>query len=150
MAKEIERKFLVTSDDYKRIAHKRIKIAQAYIHSGNNGVVRVRLADDRAFLTVKSRNKGMTRDEWEFEIPIADARQMLGMAVGRVIEKTRHVVPYEGFTWEVDEFHGALAPLVIAEVEVPAEDCSPTLPSFVGTEVTGNPDYYNSVLALGQ
>ena len=88
-----------------------------------------------------------SRVEIEFEVDMADAREMLKLALGTIIDKTRYLVPYEGYLWEVDEFHGARQGLVVAEVELPSADIMPPLPSFVGQEVTGDPLYYNSSLA---
>ncbi len=105
----------------------------------------MRIKDDKAFLTVKGRNNGAVRDEWEYEIPVADARDMLERcADGAVITKTRYIVPFEGWIWEVDEFHGHNEGLIVAEIELPSADSPFRVPLFVGKEVTGNPAYYNS------
>lgn len=147
MAKEIERKFLVTSSAYRLMAMKSVHIVQAYLCRDPRSTVRVRIADSNAFLTVKGRNDGAVRDEWEYEIPVEDARQMIERcATGTVIEKTRHIVCHEGFRWEVDEFGGSLSGLVVAEIELDSADRSFPLPTFVGEEVTGDPRYYNSSL----
>lgn len=147
MAKEIEHKFLVKSDNYRLMANAAHRIAQGYISRRPEGTVRVRILDDRAFLTVKGKNDGLVRDEWEYEIPLADAAEMLDRTCeGKSLEKTRYIVDYEGFIWEVDEFHGAREGLVVAEVEVPSADTVFPLPPFVGEEVTGDPAYYNSNL----
>lgn len=148
MAKETERKFLVRDLSFIDLATDRIVIRQGYISRRKEGVVRVRLWNDRAFLTIKGANRGATRDEWEYEIPAEDARDMLSRcAEGRVIEKVRYIVPFEGYTWEVDQFQGCHKGLTVAEVEVASEAEQPPLPSFVGEEVTGDPSYYNSNLA---
>lgn len=148
MAKEIERKFLVNGHDYRNMAVKSTHIMQGYLLTELRATVRVRLRGERAYLTVKGPNIGSVRDEWEYEIPVDDARQMLSeCAVGSVIDKERFEVPYEGHVWEVDEFHGHYEGLVVAEVEIADEGVQPTLPSFVGREVTGNTRYYNSVMA---
>lgn len=147
MAKEIEHKFLVKDDSYRSLARCSHEITQAYVARMERGVVRVRILDERAYITLKSRNTGMSRDEWEYEIPVADAREIVArLTDGNVIRKTRYVVDYEGYVWEVDEFHGNLQGLVVAEVEVPSEDCCPALPPFIGREVTGERRFYNSVL----
>lgn len=109
--------------------------------------VRVRIAGDRAFLTVKGVNDGAVRDEWEYGIPLGDARQIVARcASGAIIEKTRWLVDFGGFRWEVDEFHGDNSGLVVAEIELPSADTPFDLPPFVGKEVTGDPRYYNSSL----
>lgn len=147
MAKEIERKFLVTSGSYLTMAAGRIDIVQAYLNRDPRATVRVRIAGDRAFLTVKGVNDGAVRDEWEYGIPLGDARQIVARcASGAIIEKTRWLVDFGGFRWEVDEFHGDNSGLVVAEIELPSADTPFDLPPFVGKEVTGDPRYYNSSL----
>lgn len=147
MAKEIERKFLVTSPAYRRIAIKSVHILQAYLCRDPRSTVRIRIAGHQAYLTVKGRNDGAVRDEWEYEIPVEDARLMIDRcASGTVIEKTRHIVFHEGFRWEVDEFAGSRNGLVVAEIELDSADRAFPLPPFVGEEVTGDPRYYNSSL----
>ncbi len=147
MAKEIERKYLVTNDSYKAKAINAINIKQGYISRKKEGTVRVRIKGDKAFLTIKGANKGIVRNEWEYEIPVMQAEEMLSsVCEGNIIDKTRYIIPYNGFTWEVDEFHGRLAPLVIAEVELPSADSKPSLPDFIGNDVSSDPKYYNSNL----
>lgn len=147
MAKEIERKFLVTSETYKEMASNATNIKQAYLNRNPDATVRVRVRNGRAWLTVKGRNRGMVRDEWEYEIPSEDAEAMIERcAQGTVIDKTRFLVPFGGFTWEVDEFHGVHDGLTVAEIELPSPDTEFSLPPFVGEEVTGDPRYYNSNL----
>ncbi|MDE6301296.1 MAG: CYTH domain-containing protein [Muribaculaceae bacterium] len=144
MAKEIERKFLVISNDYRNQCIVVRNIEQGYLNRDPDRTVRVRIVDERAFLTVKTRNKGSVRDEWEYEIPETDARKMLKKACTGVIIKRRFIVPGSGgLTWEVDEFISPLAP-TIAEVELPCEASSVELPSWVGQEVTGDERFYNS------
>ena len=147
MSKEIERKFLVVGDAYREMACNKKEIIQGYLSRDIEATVRVRIIDGRAFLTVKSKNEGMVRNEWEYEIPVNDAREMLDLCCkGPVLRKTRYLVEYSGFTWEVDEFHGDRAGLIVAEVELDDASINPPLPSFVGNEVTGNKAYYNSNL----
>lgn len=147
MAQEIERKYLVTDDTYKTMAHSSSHIMQAYVAREERGVVRVRIKDDRAYLTVKSRNNGMRRDEWEYEIPLDDARQIMErISDGNVIDKIRYYVDFEGYTWEVDAFMGHLEGLCVAEIELPSEDVTFAIPPFIGREVTGQRRFYNSVL----
>ncbi len=146
MGKEIERKYLVKDDSYIRMAEKCLSLAQGYLSRDPLRTVRVRLCDDKAFLTVKGKTIGATRDEFEYEIPFADGERLLEMCEGRVIRKKRYVVNFGDFIWEVDRYEADLSPLVTAEVELPTEETVFELPGFVGKEVTGNPKYYNSNL----
>lgn len=147
MAKETERKYLVKDDTFRTMATASHHIVQGYISRRREGTVRVRIKDNDAFLTVKGCNNGITRMEWEYGINVEDAREMLShVCEGTPLEKIRHIVPFEGFIWEVDEFLGSLAPLVVAEVELAAPSVIPPLPPFVGKEVSDDPAYYNSNL----
>lgn len=146
MGKEIERKFLVVDESFKSLATSSGRISQGYLSDNPDRVVRVRIYGDRGYLTVKSRNVGAERKEWEFEIPADEAAEMLAICC-RVVEKTRYIVPADnGLKWEVDVFGGRNEGLVVAEIELPAPDTRFERPSFVGEEVTGNPAYYNSNL----
>ena len=148
MAKEIELKFLVTDRTFVNIATSHSRIRQCYLSDSPDATVRIRLKDDNAYITVKGRNHGCVRDEWEYEIPAQDALEMAEhLSHGLAIDKTRYIVPYKGYVWEVDEFHGNHEGLIIAEVEMPSANCTPELPPFIGKEVTGDPQYYNSSLA---
>lgn len=148
MSQEIERKFLVADPAAAFAAAVESSfIAQGYLSTRKEATVRLRLRNNRAYLTIKSPNRGAVRGEWEYEIPAEDARQMLSLCQTAVISKTRHIVPYEGHTWEVDEFHGPLSPLVLAEVELAADNEPVVLPPWLGKEVTTNPAYFNSTLA---
>lgn len=147
MPKEIERKFLVKDSSYLAVSSASHHIIQAYLARTDRGVVRVRIKDEDAYLTVKSRNTGMSRDEWEYPIPLGDAQSMIErVSEGGLIDKTRYIIPFEGYVWEVDAFHGHLEGLVVAEVELPDEGVCPPLPPFIGLEVTGERRFYNSVL----
>lgn len=147
MAKEIERKFLVKSTAYRDLSVEQHTILQGYLNRDADATVRVRICDGIAFLTIKGRNHGIIRDEWEYAIPDKDGREMLERcAKGNIIEKTRYIVHSGGFRWEIDEFHGIHDGLVVAEIELPAENTDFDLPEFIGEEVTGNPQYYNSNL----
>ena len=145
---EIERKFLVRSSDYKRLAHKSYRIKQGYICSGGGKTVRVRQRDDQGFLTIKgpSPDGGLSRYEFEREIPVDDAKAMLTLCRGGLIEKTRYLIPFAGHTFEVDEFHGANDGLIFAEVELGSADEAFEKPDFLGPEVTGNSHFYNKHL----
>lgn len=151
MSKETEYKFLVTDDSYKSMATERIRIEQGYITKRPEGTTRVRIWGGEAFLTIKGANRGATRDEWEYPIPVKDACEMLERVCEEgIIQKTRWIVPYMGYKWEVDEFHGHLDGLTIAEVELPDSNTplsKVTLPGFAGKNVTGDPQYYNSNLS---
>ena len=125
MAAEIERKFLVTGDAWQRGATRCSVIRQAYLAGTDGATVRVRIKDDKeATLTVKSANSGSNRREFEYPIPLEDARELMQMRTGAVIEKRRHEIPAEGLCWEVDAFEGAHQGLVLAEVELAGEDAA--------------------------
>lgn len=149
MSKEIERKFLVRSSEYRDLAIQKKEMMQGYLSLDPDATVRVRIVDEEAFITVKSRNKGAVRNEWEYTIPVDEGTEMLKTCCkSRLIEKTRYIVEAgDGLKWEIDEFHGSLDGLVVAEIELPEEDYPVILPEFVGKEVTGDPRYYNSSLA---
>ena len=148
MALEIERKFLVVSDAYRELASEVHTIEQGYICRVPNGIVRVRVLDERAFITVKTRKVGIVRYEWEYEIPVAEAREMLAKVCGgSSVSKRRYIVPTaDGRRWEIDEFGGKHAGLVVAEIELPSENAPFERPGFIGGEVTGDARYYNSNL----
>ena len=148
MAKEIERKFLVSGDGWRSAVETKAFLKQAYVASMDDRSLRVRILDGkRARLTIKIGRASITRDEFEYDIPVADAEELLESAIGIVIEKTRHRVPHEGFVWEVDVFSGTHRGLVIAEVEMTSETDSPALPAWLGREVTGDFRYSNQALA---
>jgi len=146
---EIERKFLVVDDSYKQLSYGSFHIVQGYICSERGRTVRVRIRDDRAYLTIKgpSENGGLSRYEFEREIPLEDGRQMMQLCEPGIIDKTRWLVKSGNHTFEVDEFHGANEGLVVAEVELAYEDEPFKKPHFIGKEVTGDRRYYNSQLA---
>ena len=146
MGLEIERKYLVVGE-YKHLAHNSMHLIQGYIASGKR-TVRVRVSDDGAWLTIKgpSLNGGLSRYEWEKEIDVKEAMELLQLAEGAVIDKVRYYVDYEGHTIEVDEFHGDNEGLVMAEIELQLEDERVVLPKWLGREVTGEKRFYNSHL----
>lgn len=146
MAREIERKFLLRDDGWRPLAARRRRMSQAYIARGEGLSVRVRISDEEAWLNIKSGGLEAARDEFEYVIPIADARALLARAPGPAIEKTRHYVPHAGFEWEVDEFHGANDGLIVAEIELNEEGQSFPVPSWIGREVTAFERYYNVML----
>ena len=148
MAKEIERKFLVANDDWRDLATSKTPMRQAYIVTMNDRSVRVRTRNDAsAQVTIKIGQNSRVRDEFEYTIPIAEAEEMISLAVGNVIEKVRYTVEYNGFVWEIDAYEGAYLGLVIAEVELSDENDEPPLPDWVGREVTGDRRYSNQSLA---
>ena len=148
MALEIERKFLVKDDSYKRMAYHASRIAQGYICSSRGRTVRVRIRDDKGYLTIKgpSDQQGLGRYEWEKEIPLGEAQELMKLCEPGMIDKTRYLVRSGKHVFEVDEFYGENEGLTIAEVELESEDESYEKPDFVGDEVTGDVRYYNSFL----
>lgn len=146
MATEIEHKFLVKNDGYTKMATASYRIRQGYLCRDPERTVRLRVKEDRGYLTVKGRNIGASRDEFEYEIPLHDAEKMLGMCLPPLLEKIRYIVPFGGHIWEVDEFGGSRTGLVTAEIELSSEKEDYAVPEFVGEDITGNPAYYNSNL----
>jgi CYTH domain-containing protein len=145
MAQEIERKFLVQSDEWRALA-KATSYRQGYLSSAKERVVRVRTIDDQGFLTIKGINEGLTRLEFEYDIPLADADSLLELCEKPLIEKNRSKIDLDGLTWEVDEFFGDNAGLIVAEVELESEEQAFEKPSWIGEEVSGDPRYFNSNL----
>jgi adenylate cyclase len=148
MAIEIERKFLVAEDGWRSLVTASKKLRQGYLASSGGVTVRVRTIDDHhGFITIKSGGSALARAEFEYEVPVADARQMLGYCRGAQIEKVRHSLDLAGGDWVVDEFRGRHDGLVLAEVELESPTAPLEKPSWLGDEVTGDPQYYNSSLA---
>ncbi|MBD3868053.1 MAG: CYTH domain-containing protein [Acidobacteria bacterium] len=145
MGKEIERKFLVSGDDWRSLG-KAIRYRQGYLSSTKERVVRVRTIDDSGFLTIKGITEGLSRLEFEYDIPADDAGSLLDLCEKPLIEKTRTKIPIGELVWEVDEFFGDNAGLIVAEVELEDESQSVDLPSWIGEEVSGDPRYFNSNL----
>ena len=145
MATEIERKFLVR-DRSVLVGSVGIRYQQAYLSTDPERTVRVRRAGDHAFLTIKGVSRGAARAEFEYEIPVADAGELLALCPGSGIAKTRHRLEHGGRTWEIDVFEGDNAGLVVAEVEIPSEDAIVAIPDWAGDEVTDDPRYYNANL----
>ncbi len=146
---EIERKFLVLSKDFKRQAYDKKHIKQGFLNSDKERVVRIRLTDEKGFLTIKgiSNNSGTSRFEWEKEISKTDAEQLFNLCEKGIIEKYRYLVKAENHTYEIDEFLGENQGLTIAEIELNHENETFEKPHWLGEEVTGNPKYYNSNLS---
>lgn len=151
MGKEIERKFLVNGNSYRDMACHSQHIRQGYLNTNPDSTVRIRIKDSHGYITVKGRTTGITRNEWEYEIPLADAEEMLERLCGaQVIDKVRYVVNHGNLQWEIDEFHGSLEGLVLAEVELPDETYAiDKFPDFIGREVSDDPRYFNSALIMG-
>ena len=148
MASEIERKFLVRGE-YKSYVSSKISIVQGYLSSAPERNVRIRIQGDTGYITIKGagNRSGLTRFEWEKEIPLADARALINICEPGLIEKTRHIIPEaSGLFFEVDEFHGANEGLILAEIELPSEDHPFQKPGWLGPEVSGDLRYYNSML----
>ena len=144
---EIERKFLVLDDSYKSMAIGKHTIEQGYLCKDPDKTVRVRIWDDKGFLTIKSAagQNGFSRFEWEREIDLKDAEELMQLALPGKIEKTRWIIPVaDGLNWEIDEFHGRLEGRVLAEIELSSEQQPYEKLPCIGDEVTGNPAYYNA------
>lgn len=147
MGVEIERRFLVQGDAWRTMVTATHRLRQGYLAREDGVAVRIRVSDTMARLTIKGPG-GLVRPEFEYAIPAAEAEEMLTLlCAGRSLAKTRHDVPIDGLVWEVDVFEGPLAGLVIAELELPDGAHAPTLPPWVGREITGDARYANAALA---
>jgi len=148
MPQEIERKFLV-KEGYKQFAFTNTRINQGYLSSAPERIVRVRINGEKGFITIKgiSNATGVSRFEWEKEIPVNEARELLALCEPAIIDKTRYLVQVGEFTFEVDEFYGDNAGLVIAEIELSSEEELFDKPKWLGQEVTGEKRYFNSKLS---
>ena len=146
---EIERKFLV-SGPFRQDSRGSVVTRQCYINNQGGRTVRVRIAGERAYLTIKgpSFDDGLSRFEWETEIPVADAEKLMLLRVSSIVEKKRHYIPFGGHTFEVDEFFGDNEGLIVAEVELGSVDEEFARPDWLGEEVTGDRRYYNAALAV--
>lgn len=145
---EIERKYRVTDTSYRTQATRCTCYRQGYLSATPTATVRIRIAGDQAFITIKGTTTGCSRQEYEYPIPVADATRMLdSLCQSGLIEKRRYLYPYAGHTWEIDEFMGDNEGLIVAEVELQSESEAVQLPPFIGREVTGDPRYYNACLA---
>ena len=148
MSQEIERKFLIKDSSYRDMAFSSYRIIQGYICTDRGRTVRVRIRNEKGFLTIKgaSTDNGLSRYEWEHEIPVEEARELMKLCQPGMIDKTRYLVKYGKHTFEVDEFYGENEGLVVAEVELGSVDEEYEVPTFLGEEVTGQVKYYNSFL----
>jgi adenylate cyclase len=148
MGTEIERKFLVKSDAWRAGVVERTMLRQGYLAAENGNTVRIRMAGDKAWLTVKSPAAGSRRAEFEYAVPMDDALVMLELCGTRVVDKVRSRVPGDGHVWEVDEYAGPNAGLITAEVELDSENAEVPLPPWVGSEVTGDRRFDNASLSM--
>jgi len=147
MGFEIERKFLLRGEGWRNLVSDKIVIRQAYLASNGKSSIRVRVRNDQdATLTVKSKPMSLRRLELEYKVPLLEAEAMMQLRQGAVIEKLRHIVPWDDLKWEIDVFFGENAGLVIAEIELRDPAQRFRMPDWIGEEVTGVPDYYNSSL----
>lgn len=149
MAVEIERKFLLASEAWRSGAESAVRMVQGYFELlPPSPTVRVRIAGEKAFLTVKGPVRNISRSEFEYEVPVADAEAMLReFCGGRVVEKVRYLVPYGGFVWEVDEYFGENEGLFTAEIELDGEEASFSVPPWLGPEVSADRRYSNGALS---
>ena len=147
MAQEIERKFRVANDDWRAMAGSSSSLKQGYLSSSAEATVRVRLEDNLGTVTIKSKTNGITRNEFEYAIPAQEAKELLMLCSGPLIEKIRYRIPQENHTWEIDVFEGDNDGLIIAEIELTSDEDYFAKPQWLGEEVSGDSRYYNSNLA---
>ena len=147
MAIEIERRFRVASDAWRESVARTTRITQGYLAITEASVIRVRVRDTQGYVTIKSRDGGLARQEFEYAIPLADARSLLDLCGQRILEKVRHEVQHSGFCWEIDEYLTPLEGLIIAEVELQSEGEDPPRPPWVGEEITHDGSFSNAALA---
>jgi CYTH domain-containing protein len=146
MGIEIERKFLVVDSSWMQEADAGLFCKQGYLVSDKDKTVRIRIIGEKSFITIKGASKGISRSEFEYEIPMPEAHSILELC-GDVVQKTRYLVKHKGMTWELDVFEGANEGLVIAEIELASEEQPFDLPDWAGEEVSGDIRYYNACLA---
>ena len=147
MALEIELRFRVSSNDWRASVARSTRITQGYLAITEASVVRVRVRDDKGYVTIKSRDGGLARDEFEYAIPLDDARSLLKLCGQRILEKVRHEVNYAGYCWEIDEYLQPLEDLIIAEVELQSESENPPRPPWIGDDITRDGSFSNAALA---
>lgn len=146
MAIEIERKYLVRSGEWKELAMP-VQYSQGYLVADEGRTVRVRIAGNSGFLTIKGKSEGMSRKEFEYPIPLTDARELLLLSKIPIVEKKRYRIEWEGKIWEIDVFEGRNEGLILAEIELKSEDEQFSIPPWIGEEVTGDLRYFNSYLS---
>ena len=147
MAKEIERKFLVAGDGWQAEVRETERLRQGYLFADERVAIRVRTAGETGYLTIKADNTAVTRDEFEYEIPLADAEAMFALCRGGLVDKTRHTLHRPGGHWTVDVFAGENDGLVLAEVELETADTALALPDWAGDDVTADRRYRNAALS---
>jgi adenylate cyclase len=147
MAIEIERRFRVAGDVWRSSIARSSRITQGYLAITEDSVIRVRVRDTQGYVTIKSRDGGMARQEFEYEIPLTDAQSLLKLCGLRILEKIRHEVEFAGYCWEIDEYSEPLEGLILAEVELQSETADPPLPPWVGDEITQDGSFSNAALA---
>jgi CYTH domain-containing protein len=148
MALEIERRFRVSSAAWRDSVERSMRITQGYLAITEHSVIRVRVRDAEGYVTIKSRDGGLAREEFEYAIPLADAESLLKLCGNKILEKIRHEVTYAGYCWEIDEYLAPLENLVIAEVELQSESEDPPRPAWIGDDITHDGGFSNAALAL--
>jgi adenylate cyclase len=146
MAYEIERKFLLINEQWRDEVEDSFTLRQGYLSTNPDATVRIRIKNEQATLTIKSKNIGIRRNEFEYQIPTEEAQQLLALCEGPLIEKIRYTICRGSHTWEIDEFSGDNTGLILAEIELTHEDDAFEKPTWVGDEVSGDVRYYNSNL----
>jgi len=147
MALEIERRFRVSSDAWRASVARSTRITQGYLAITEYSVIRVRVRDTKGYVTIKSRDGGLARQEFEYPIPLDDAGSLLNLCGQRILEKIRHEVPYAGYCWEIDEYLDPFEDLIIAEVELQSEVEDPPRPPWIGDDITHDGSFSNAALA---
>jgi CYTH domain-containing protein len=147
MAIEIERRFRVSGDAWRASVARSTRITQGYLAITQDSVIRVRVRDAEGYVTIKSRDGGIARQEFEYAVPLNDAKSLLTLCGGRILEKIRHEIAYCGFCWEVDEYLAPLDDLILVEVELQSETQDPPRPPWVGEEITHDGSFSNAALA---
>ena len=148
MKVEIERKFLVKNEDWKKLIAEKHTIQQGYLNADKSCNVRVRIMNNLAFITIKGKRVNTTRPEFEYEIPLNDAESILKLTKNSIIKKTRFTVNHQGQIWEIDQFEGDNQGLVIAEIELKQKDEAISLPNWIGTEISNDDRFYNLSLSI--
>lgn len=146
MAVETERKFLLKNDNWRPLVSSQKNIMQGYLNSEPERTVRIRISGNQGIITIKSKPEGLSRSEFEYDIPVADARKMMALCEKPIIEKTRNLLTFEGKLWEIDEFEGDNQGLIVAEVELQSEQEAIELPPWLGEEVSYDKRYFNASL----
>jgi CYTH domain-containing protein len=147
MALEIERRFRVSSDAWRASVARSTRITQGYLAITEHSVIRVRIRDEKGYVTIKSRDGQLARQEFEYAVPMDDARSLLALCGDRILEKIRHEVTYAGYCWEIDEYLQPFADLIIAEVELQSEMEDPPRPPWIGDDITHDGSFSNAALA---